>query len=33
MFRIFRIFQNLYARLIASAAIGVLLVGGMIMNE
>src|SRR5712691_2725130 len=28
-----RIFQNLYAKLIASAAIGVLLVGGMVMNE
>ena len=32
MFRIFRIFTNLYAKLIASAAIGVLLVGGMILN-
>jgi len=29
----FRIFRNLYARLIASAAIGVLLVAGMILNE
>src|SRR6266545_3211118 len=28
-----RIFQNLYTRLIASAAIGVLLVAGMILNE
>ncbi len=33
MFRIFRVFKNLYAKLIASAAIGVLLVGGMILNE
>ena len=33
MFRIFRVFTNLYAKLIASAAIGVLLVGGMILNE
>ena len=29
----FRIFKNLYAKLIASAAIGVFLVAGMIMNE
>jgi methyl-accepting chemotaxis protein len=29
----FRIFRNLYARLIAAAAIGVLLVAGMILNE
>jgi hypothetical protein len=37
MYRIFKgvrnLFQNLYAKLIASAAIGVLLVGGMILNE
>jgi methyl-accepting chemotaxis protein len=37
MYRIFQVvrnlFQNLYAKLIASAAIGVLLVGGMILNE
>jgi len=33
IFRVFRVFQNLYAKLIASAAIGVLLVGGMILNE
>jgi methyl-accepting chemotaxis protein len=37
MHRIFQVvrnlFQNLYAKLIASAAIGVLLVGGMILNE
>ena len=37
MRRIFQVvrnlFQNLYAKLIASAAIGVLLVGGMILNE
>jgi len=33
MFGIFRIFKNLYAKLIASAAIGVFLVGGMILNE
>ena len=33
MFRIFRVFQNLYVKLIASAAIGVLLVGGMMLNE
>jgi methyl-accepting chemotaxis protein len=36
MFRflhVFRIFRNLYARLIASAAIGVLLVAGMLLNE
>src|SRR5712672_1035852 len=32
MFRMFRIFTNLYAKLIASAAIGVLLVAGMILN-
>jgi len=32
MFRIFRIFKNLYAKLIASAAVGVLLVAGMILN-
>jgi methyl-accepting chemotaxis protein len=32
-FRIFRIFRNLYAKLIASAAIGVLLVAGMLFNE
>src|ERR1700722_8960668 len=32
MFRIFRVFKNLYAKLIASAAIGVLLVAGMILN-
>ena len=33
IFGIFRIFRNLYARLIASAAIGVLLVAGMLFNE
>jgi methyl-accepting chemotaxis protein len=33
MFRIFRVFQNLYVKLIASAAIGVLLVAGMMLNE
>jgi len=33
MSRIFRLFTNLYAKLTASAAIGVLLVGGMILNE
>jgi methyl-accepting chemotaxis protein len=33
MFRFFRIFQNLYVKLIASAAIGVLLVAGMMLNE
>jgi methyl-accepting chemotaxis protein len=37
MYRILQVvrnlFQNLYAKLIASAAIGVLLVGGMILNE
>jgi methyl-accepting chemotaxis protein len=33
MFRIFRIFTNLYAKLIVSAAIGILLVGGMMLNE
>src|SRR5262249_33591885 len=32
-FRIFRFFQNLYVKLIASAAIGVLLVAGMMVNE
>ena len=32
MFRMFRVFTNLYAKLIASAAIGVLLVAGMILN-
>jgi methyl-accepting chemotaxis protein len=32
MLRIVRIFSNLYAKLITSAAIGVLLVGGMILN-
>src|SRR5579871_4467692 len=30
--RVFKVFQNLYAKLIASAAIGVLLVAGMILN-
>src|SRR5215469_753109 len=33
MSRIFRLFTNLYAKLTASAAVGVLLVGGMILNE
>jgi methyl-accepting chemotaxis protein len=33
MFRFFRIFQNLYAKLIAASAIGVLLVAGMMLNE
>src|SRR5690348_3473208 len=33
MFRIFRFFQNLYVKLIASATIGVLLVAGMMLNE
>jgi methyl-accepting chemotaxis protein len=33
MFRIFRVFQNLYVKLFASAAIGVLLVAGMMLNE
>src|SRR5690242_12077853 len=33
MFRFFRVFQNLYVKLIASAAIGVLLVVGMMVNE
>jgi methyl-accepting chemotaxis protein len=33
MLRIFRVFKNLYAKLIATAAIGVLLVAGMILNE
>jgi hypothetical protein len=33
MFRFFRIFQNLYVKLIASAAIGVLLVAGIMLNE
>src|ERR1700746_4080091 len=33
MSRIFRVFQNLYVKLIASAAVGVLLVAGMIANE
>ncbi|HEY2138031.1 MAG TPA: methyl-accepting chemotaxis protein [Xanthobacteraceae bacterium] len=32
IFRIFRIFTNLYAKLIASAAVGVLLLAGMILN-
>ena len=32
-FRFFRVFQNLYVKLIASAAIGVLLVAGMMLNE
>ena len=32
MSRIFRLFTNLYAKLTASAAVGVLLVGGMILN-
>src|SRR5579883_180462 len=31
-FRIFNVFKNLYAKLIASAAIGVLLVAGLILN-
>src|SRR5262249_52074324 len=31
--RAFQVFRNVYAKLIASAAIGVLLVAGMIMNE
>jgi methyl-accepting chemotaxis protein len=31
-FRIFNVFKNLYAKLIASAAIGVLLVAGLIVN-
>jgi methyl-accepting chemotaxis protein len=33
MSRIFRLFTNLYAKLTASAAVGVFLVGGMILNE
>jgi methyl-accepting chemotaxis protein len=33
MLRFFRIFQNLYVKLIAAAAIGVLLVAGMMLNE
>jgi methyl-accepting chemotaxis protein len=32
MLRIVRVFSNLYAKLITSAAIGILLVGGMILN-
>src|SRR5690348_12272250 len=30
---LFRVFQNLYVKLIAAAAIGVLLVAGMMLNE